>query len=88
MSGAQIHLLAEDEGPKGSCPRTFVASVAQVLSYADLTLRDQGYKVVVSPEPWGHSPHRWPTLLWQGRCPGLHLSSTSWLGMKVCMDPV
>jgi hypothetical protein len=27
-SGAQIHLLAEDEGPKGPCPRSSVASAA------------------------------------------------------------
>ena len=31
-SGAQIHLLAEDEGLKGPCPRSSVASVTHVLS--------------------------------------------------------
>ena len=31
-SGAQIHLLAEDEGPKGPCPRSSVASITHVLS--------------------------------------------------------
>ena len=31
-SGSQLCLLAEDEGPKGPCPRSSVASVAHVLS--------------------------------------------------------
>ena len=31
-SGSQLCLLAEDEGQKGPCPRSSVASVAQVLS--------------------------------------------------------
>ena len=31
-SGSDLHLVAEDEGLKGPCPRSSVASVAQVLS--------------------------------------------------------
>jgi hypothetical protein len=31
-SGSQLCLLAEDEGPKGPCPRSSVASVAYVFS--------------------------------------------------------
>jgi hypothetical protein len=31
-SGSQFRLLAEDEGQKGPCPRSSVASVAHVLS--------------------------------------------------------
>ena len=31
-SGSQLHLLAEDEGLKGPCPRRSVASVAHMLS--------------------------------------------------------
>jgi hypothetical protein len=31
-SGSQLCLLAEDEGPKGPCPRSSVASVPHVLS--------------------------------------------------------
>ena len=31
-SGSQLRLLAEDEGPKGPCPRSSVASVAHMLS--------------------------------------------------------
>ena len=31
-SGSQLCLLAEDEGPKGPCPRSSVASVTHVLS--------------------------------------------------------
>jgi hypothetical protein len=44
-SGAEICLLAEDEGPKGPCPRSYVASAACVLSCADWTLWDPGYKM-------------------------------------------
>jgi hypothetical protein len=49
-SGAKIHLLAEDEGPKGPHPRNSVASMAHVLFCADWSLKDQGYKMVLSPE--------------------------------------
>jgi hypothetical protein len=31
-SGSELCLLAEDEGPKGSCPRSSVASAAHLLS--------------------------------------------------------
>ena len=31
-SGSQLNLLAEDEGPKGPCPKISVASVAHVLA--------------------------------------------------------
>jgi hypothetical protein len=45
-SGAQFCLLAEDEGPKkGPCPRSSIASAAHLLSYADWSLRDPGYKI-------------------------------------------
>ena len=55
-SGAQICLLSEDEGPKGSCPRSSVASVAHVLSCVDWSLRDPGYKMVLSPESRSQRP--------------------------------
>jgi hypothetical protein len=55
-AGAQIHLLAEDEGLKGSCPRSSVASAAWVLSLMDWFLRDLGYTMVLSPEFQGQSP--------------------------------
>jgi hypothetical protein len=38
-SGSQLCLLAEDEGPKGACPRSFVASAACTLFYADWYLQ-------------------------------------------------
>jgi hypothetical protein len=62
-SGAQLCLLAEDEGPKGPCPRSFVASGTHMLSYMDWSLRDQGFKMVLSPESQGQSPLWRPTLL-------------------------
>ena len=34
-SGSQLCLLAEDEGLKGPCPRSFVASATHVLSCVD-----------------------------------------------------
>jgi hypothetical protein len=34
-SGSQLCLLAEDEGHKGPCPETSVASASQVLSCVD-----------------------------------------------------
>ena len=37
-SGAQLCLLAEDEGPKGPCPRSSVASVAHMSSSAQEVL--------------------------------------------------
>ena len=55
-SGALIHFLAEDEGLKEPCPRSSVASVAHVLSCVDWSLRDQAYKMVLSPESQGQSP--------------------------------
>ena len=63
MSGAQIFLLAEDEGQKGPCPRSSVASVAHVLFFEDWFLRDPGYKMELSPESLGQSPLWRPTLL-------------------------
>ena len=62
-SGAQIHLLAEDEGLKEPCPRSFVASAAYTLSSEDLSLRDPGYKIAFSPESHCQSPLWRPTLL-------------------------
>jgi hypothetical protein len=62
-SGSQLCLLAEDEGPKGPCPRSSVPSVPHVLSCSDWSLRDPGYQMALSPETWGHSPLYRPTLL-------------------------
>ena len=56
MSGAQICLLAEDEGPKGPCPRSSVASVALVLSCVDWSMRDPRYMMALSSESQGQSP--------------------------------
>jgi hypothetical protein len=55
-SGFQLCLLAEDEGLKGPCPRSSVASAAHALSCADWSLRDPGYKMVFSPESQSQSP--------------------------------
>jgi hypothetical protein len=55
-SGAQIHLLAQDEGLKGPYPKSSVASVVQVLSCMDWSLRELGYKMALSPESRGQSP--------------------------------
>ena len=38
MSGSQLGLLAEDEGPKGPCPISSVASVAHMPSSAQEVL--------------------------------------------------
>jgi hypothetical protein len=46
-AGAQLCLLAEDEGPKGPCPRSSVATAAHVLSCEDWSLRDPGYKMAI-----------------------------------------
>ena len=61
-SGSQLCLLAEDEGPKGPCPRSSVASVAHVLSIVDWSLSFPGYKMALSPESQGQSPLWRPTL--------------------------
>ena len=53
--GAQLCLLAKDEGRKGPCPRSSVASVTHTLSCVDWSLRDLGYKMALSPESWGQS---------------------------------
>jgi hypothetical protein len=45
-SGSHLHLLTEDEGPKGPCPRSSVLSAAHTLSCVDWSLRDPGYKIV------------------------------------------
>jgi hypothetical protein len=62
-SESQLCLLAEDEGPKGPCPRSSVASVACVLSCVDWSVKAQGYKMVLSPESWGQRPLWRPILL-------------------------
>jgi hypothetical protein len=89
-SGAQLCLLAEDEGLKGPCPRSSVASGAQVLSYMDWSLRGIRYKIVFSPESWSQSPLWGPTLLSDskilgvlrslryGKCPG-DLETVCWV---------
>jgi hypothetical protein len=48
-AGAQIHLLVEDEGPKGPCPISSVASVVNVFSCVDWSLEYPEYKMVL----WG-----------------------------------
>jgi hypothetical protein len=65
---SQLSLLDEDEGPKGSCPRSSLASVVQAHSWADWSLRDPGYKMVPSPVSWGQSPPWRLALCWWGRC--------------------
>jgi hypothetical protein len=45
-SGSQLCLLAEDEGPRGPCPRISVDSAAFELSCLDWSLRDLGYKII------------------------------------------
>jgi hypothetical protein len=62
-SGSQFWLLAEDEVPKGSCPRSAVASVFHVLSCLDWSPRILEYKMVLSPETRGQRPFWNPTLL-------------------------
>jgi hypothetical protein len=47
--GSELCLLAEDEGPQGLCPRSYVFSAACVLSSADWSLGDLKYKMVSSP---------------------------------------
>jgi hypothetical protein len=74
-SGAQLCLLAEDEGPKCPCPRTSVASVAHLFSCVDWSLRDPRYKMATSPESQDQNPLWRPTLLWQGRCPEVWVSA-------------
>ena len=48
-SGAQLCLMAEDEGLKGPFPSS-VVSVFLTLSCMDWSLRDTGYKMVSLPE--------------------------------------
>ena len=55
-SGAQLCLLAEEEGLKGPCPRSSVASEACLLSCVVWSLRDPGYKMAHSSESRGQSP--------------------------------
>ena len=62
-SVSQLCLLAEDKGLKGPCSRSSVVSVPRVLSYRGWSLRDPGYKIVLSPDFWGQSPLWRPTLL-------------------------
>jgi hypothetical protein len=56
MSEAQVNLLPDSKSPKGPCPKISVASVPQVLSCVDWSLKDLGYKMVLSPESHGQSP--------------------------------
>lgn len=51
----QIHLLVEDEGPKGPCPRSSVASVTHMVSHLHWSLRGAGYKMALSPESHSQS---------------------------------
>jgi hypothetical protein len=67
-SGSQLCLLAEDEFPKGTFQRSSLVSVGHILSFVDWSLRDPGYKVVLSPELQGQSPPWRQTLFWWGRC--------------------
>ena len=97
-SGVLIHLLAEDEGPKGPCPKSSVASVARVLSYGDWSLRDPGYKMALSPESQGQSPLWRPTLLsdpkilgvlghlWHGESSGDRGQTSLLPSMQVCLS--
>ena len=81
-SGSQLCLLTEDEGQKGPCPRSSVASVALVLSCSNWSLRDPGYKMALSPETWGQSLLWRPTLLSDPKISGMlgHLQLESPLG--------
>ena len=74
-SGSQLRLLAEDEGPKGPCPRSSVASVACMLSFEDWCLRNLGYKMALSPESRGQSPLWRPTLLSDPKILGVLMSA-------------
>jgi hypothetical protein len=42
--------MSEDEGLKGPCPRSSVASYAHTLSCMDWSMRDLGHKMEISPE--------------------------------------
>jgi hypothetical protein len=64
----QLCLLAKDEGQNGPCPRSSVVSVVCVLSCVVWSLRDSGYKMMISPESWGDSPPWRTTLLCWGKC--------------------
>ena len=77
-SGAQIHLLAEDEGPKGPCPRSSVASVAHALSWADWSLRDSGYKMTLLPDSQCQRPLWRPSLLSDPKIPGCARGAAEW----------
>ena len=46
----------QNEGLKGPCPRNSIAPVACVLSCADWSLGDPGYKTVLPPKSRGQSP--------------------------------
>jgi hypothetical protein len=50
-SGSQLCLLAEDEGPMGHCPISYVASAVGLPSCTDCSLRDPGEKIAISPGP-------------------------------------
>ena len=49
----QLCLLAEDECPKGPCPRSSVVSVTCVSSCVDQPQRDPGEKMAISLESCG-----------------------------------
>jgi hypothetical protein len=76
-TGAQICLLAEYEGSKGSCTRSPFASVAHVLSSDDWLLRDPDTRWCSPPEYQCLSPCWRLTVLWQVRCPVVCVSSLS-----------
>jgi hypothetical protein len=57
-SGAQLCLLAEDQGLKGSCSRSYVAFAACTLSCTDWFLRDPGYNMAISPSSQVGKVHR------------------------------
>ena len=78
-SGFQLCLLAKDEGLKGLCPRSSVASVAHVLSCVDWSLRDLGYKMAISPESRGQSPPSHMLILNLRQHITTHWSSVQWL---------
>ena len=83
-SGAQIHLLVEDEGPKGPCPRSSVASVTHMVSHLHWSLRGAGYKMALSPESRGQCPLWRLTLLSDPKILGV--LGLLWLGESSGME--
>jgi hypothetical protein len=60
---------------KGPCPRIYVASAAQVLSCADWSLRDLGYKMAISPTSQGQCPPWRLILLGHRKCTEVWVSA-------------